>query len=558
MNITQFLDGLNTCTDFAAVKAFCYQDSQKNFVSALASKIPYLNRTHYNDLERLRDKIHVLTQDSTSFIDQILENLLKQDSLVDFSTALNQPSMIEILSHCSNQRDLLSLASTCRGMNTAVAAYRKRSELSTGNRPLRDILIELDIKPTTDNLLKFIQGNELRSINLEGLYEFDLCAIFPHIEWSLEKIVVDSCFISDTTLSSIAQHSPNLKVLELKRPWLFLFKTPDITDVGIRALVRGCPFLEVIAFPKCTKVSREGWLEVARHCSRIKRISIEDATDINDQFFQELAVHCDHIEAVNFNNSRLPMKELGAFLLRCPRLTEIKIASPSQDTDLLQDILYQFRGIRVLDITGLDATPSEQTEGVMMVLTRLKHLEKLKLSVAAFNDEWFAVALPYMKQLTSLELVAASQPPHLTQSTNAIAESCSDLECVSFPKAVVYENALIATIRANPKLKKITFNTNIGNDVLRSIWESCPNLIELRCEDHNSVPSMTEEAVITLLTRCKKIKNLSLPFLTLRIVQTIRANCKQIHSVRVKESSIDAFELLSDCNNIACIEIKSF
>ena len=152
-----------------------------------------------------------------------------------------------------------------------------------------------------------------------------------------------------------------------------------VTNLGLKAVARGCPSLKAFSLWNVSTVSDEGLIEVAEGCQKLEKLNLCKCSAISDKALIEVAK-------------------------KCPNLTELSIEScPQIGNEGLQAVgklCANLRSVSIKDCTGVG------DQGIAGLLTSASVvLRKVKLeSLAAVSDLSLAVIGHYGFSVTDLVL----------------------------------------------------------------------------------------------------------------------------------------------------------
>ncbi|XP_031372171.1 EIN3-binding F-box protein 1 [Punica granatum] len=154
--------------------------------------------------------------------------------------------------------------------------------------------------------------------------------------------------------------------------------TRGVTDIGLRAVARGCPNLQVLSLWNVPCIGDEGLVEIAKGCPHLEKLDIRHCHSITDRCLVALAKGCPNLTEVTIESCRKVSNEgLQTLAKCCLNLKSVSV----KDCPLVGD----------QGIAGLVSNAS-------FVLT------KLKLQGLNVTDLSLAVIGHYGKQVTELVL----------------------------------------------------------------------------------------------------------------------------------------------------------
>jgi EIN3-binding F-box protein len=107
-----------------------------------------------------------------------------------------------------------------------------------------------------------------------------------------------------------------------------------VTDVGLRAIARGCPSLRVLSLWNLSSVGDEGLCEIANGCHQLEKLELCQCSEITDKALLAVAKHCPNLTDLTIEScSKIGNEGLQAIGRCCPNLKSISI----KDCPLLGD-----------------------------------------------------------------------------------------------------------------------------------------------------------------------------------------------------------------------------
>ncbi|XP_059459913.1 EIN3-binding F-box protein 1 [Corylus avellana] len=153
-----------------------------------------------------------------------------------------------------------------------------------------------------------------------------------------------------------------------------------VTDVGLRAIARGCPSLRVLSLWNLSSVGDEGLCEIANGCHLLEKLELCQCPEITEKALLAVAKHCPNLTDLTIEScSKIGNEGLQAIGRCCPNLKSISI----KDCPLVGD------------------------QGVASLLASASYvLTKVKLQALNITDVSLAVIGHYGKAVTDLALIS--------------------------------------------------------------------------------------------------------------------------------------------------------
>lgn len=151
-----------------------------------------------------------------------------------------------------------------------------------------------------------------------------------------------------------------------------------VTDVGLKAIARGCPSLRVLSLWNVPSIGDEGLCEIANGCHLLEKLDLCQCPEISDKALLAIAKSCPNLTDLTIEScSKIGNEGLQAIGRSCPNLRSISI----KDCPLLGD------------------------QGIASLLSSTSYvLNKVKLQALNITDVSLAVIGHYGKSVTDLVL----------------------------------------------------------------------------------------------------------------------------------------------------------
>jgi hypothetical protein len=254
----------------------------------------------------------------------------------------------------------------------------------------------------------------------------------PH----LQELGLASTVRSDTTLQSILQHCPDLRILDLL--------CADVTDRAVDIIATCCPQIESVDLHS-TKVTGQGYVELARRCRSLRVLNFRDESWLtailsraifrHSAMLTELALYRCH----STDDSVLTV--LGKY---CPHLTKIDLFGCSHITSKGVTALAQ--GCAVLKVINLQFCSRVTDKAITAVAAHCADLRELDVSYCyRLTDATLLALAQHCPQLRWVKLLqcVVTETGLLT-----LATSCYWLNWVAYSKYCVRDVAAAANVRA--------------------------------------------------------------------------------------------------------------
>jgi hypothetical protein len=271
--------------------------------------------------------------------------------------------------------------------------------------------------------------------------------VFP----SLVYIHICNCSgVSDTTLLSLPDSCPKLQTLHVfRQDWLEY----HITDVGVRALLTGCPLLRETDVEYADRISHELRLELVRRCDFTRFHMAGLWRGLDNSCLQEIL--------------RLSGCLTSLHVKSCEWLQDATLLVCAQHCPLLTD----------LTLTSCKAIT---TEGVVSLITGCgATLKSVTLSgCVQLGDEVVMAITDHCPRLEVLHCPAGVTDAALVK----LAEGCPLLVEICLNHANISDPSVVTLASHCPRLNNVRFGprSDITMDAVRALAESCPSLVHLQ------------------------------------------------------------------------------
>ncbi|XP_010541601.1 PREDICTED: EIN3-binding F-box protein 2 [Tarenaya hassleriana] len=181
--------------------------------------------------------------------------------------------------------------------------------------------------------------------------------------------------VTDVGLRAIARGCPSLRVLSL-------LNLSSVGDVGLCEIAQSCLLLEKLELSRCAGITDKGLVAIAENCPNLIDLTIDSCSGLGNEGLKAIARHCTKLRSISIRNCSRIGDQGVAFLLAQPgcSLSKVKLQMLNI-TDLSLAVLGQY-GASVTDIV-LNGLRGVSEKG-FWVMGNGKGLKKLKsLSVTS-------------------------------------------------------------------------------------------------------------------------------------------------------------------------------
>uniref|UniRef100_A0A2N9HPA4 F-box domain-containing protein n=1 Tax=Fagus sylvatica TaxID=28930 RepID=A0A2N9HPA4_FAGSY len=289
-----------------------------------------------------------------------------------------------------------------------------------------------------------------------------------------------------------------------------------VTDVGLRAIARGCPSLRVLSLWNVSSIGDEGLCEIANSCHLLEKLDLCQCPEISDRALLAVAKGCPNLTDLTIDScSKIGNEGLQAIGRCCPNLKSISI----KDCHLLGD------------------------QGIASLLSSTSYvLTKVKLQALNITDVSLAVIGHYSKAVTDLALIGLPNVSERGFWVMGNGHGLQKLKSLSITSCRgVTDTGLEAVGKGCPNLKQFSLRkcAFLSDNGLVSFAKAAASLESLQLEECHRITQFgffgallncgTKLKALAVVN-CLGIKdlNLGLPLLT---------PCKSLRSLSIRNCS---------------------
>ena len=235
----------------------------------------------------------------------------------------------------------------------------------------------------------------------------------------------------------------------------------------------------------------------------------------------------------------------------CPKLKTLKLWKGTYTVSSIIELSEQALPLEWLNLPYIPTIPDADTaRRCGPALSRIRN--SFTSEITKHNNIDTAIhCTPYLTGIQYLTLDSSDDPGLLP----LLAQHCHSIECIhldsydlSLPDVLALcqanasleyiqsrvhlppltDDMLLALVQSCPRLENIAFTCAITDIGLLALSEHCPQLLEFRITESAQV---TETAVLQLLQRCRKLKQLYVPKLSLSAEAA--AEVKRTHRIAI-------------------------
>ncbi|KAL3655823.1 Transcription factor COE2 [Castilleja foliolosa] len=290
--------------------------------------------------------------------------------------------------------------------------------------------------------------------------------------------------------------------------------TRSLTDLGLKAVARGCPSLKVLSLWNLSSVGDEGLSEIATRCRNIEKLDLCHCPAITDKGFVSIAVNCPNLTSVTIESCpNIGNEGLKALGQNCPNLKSVTL----KNCPLIGD------------------------QGIAGLFTSAGHvLEKANIQALNISDVSLAVIGHYGSWLTDLALVDLRNVNERGFWVMGKGQGLQKMKSLSIISCQgVSDTALHAIGQGCPDLKTFVLRKCplVSDNGVVLFAKSAVSLKSFKLEE---IHRITQFGVFGVLANCNgKLKALAL------------SNCMGIKDVSFQ------FSLTLLCNSLRSLTIRS-
>ncbi|KAL8503730.1 hypothetical protein ACS0TY_022447 [Phlomoides rotata] len=260
--------------------------------------------------------------------------------------------------------------------------------------------------------------------------------------------------------------------------------THRVTNLGLKAISRGCPSLRVLSLWNLCSIGDEGLIEIAKGVHSLEKIDLSHCPAITDKGLIAIAMNSPNLISVTVEScSNIGDTSLQALARFCPNLKYITVKN----------------------------CPLVGDQGIATLFSSAGHvLMKAKLEMLKVSDASLAVIGHYGRALTDLTLVGLQNVNERGFWVMGMGQGLQNLKSLSItacPGASDLGVAVIAEGCPNLKLFALRKCPRVSDQGVASFAKGAESLESLQLEECHRI---TERGVFGILANCgKKLKALA-------------------------------------------------
>jgi hypothetical protein len=410
------------------------------------------------------------------------ESLNSTDRLLQEFLAASGAQVRCITSHISSRNDLLTLldvADRCphtEKLTVKQFRFARHSRVGTLLFPsnLRHLVWDYDLAVLTQQFqgLTHLSLSNIRRLSTEGLAAaLKHCRHLTELEIrgecqgiplevaipTLKSLTIVSAYLFNDILSAIGRTCVHLETLWVFRSILFDGPGEFVTDVGVRAVLQGCPLLRETDVEYAAGVGDGLRVELARR-RNLRTLTAGEWRYASERLLQAVLMVSPHLSEVDFRGREsLTDATLTECAQHCPLVTTVRLAACSNvTTGGMRVLVSALRRLRVLHIWAcvqlgddtvlaiaehcplleeLSCPVGVPDAAVVKLAEGCPHLTVLGLAGTHVGDAGLLALATHCVNLKELYLHDCSNITML--GVRALAENCPVLECTGLPLRLV-------------------------------------------------------------------------------------------------------------------------
>ncbi|KAA8521570.1 hypothetical protein F0562_012243 [Nyssa sinensis] len=430
-----------------------------------------------------------------------------------------------------------------------------------------------------------IEGDGYLSRSLEGKKATDVrlaaIAVGTGSRGGLGKLSIrgsnSTCGVTNVGLKAIARGCPSLRALSL-------WNVSSVGDEGLLEIANGCHLLEKLDLCQCPAISDKAVLAIAKNCPNLTSLTIESCSNIGNECLQAVGRCCPNLKSVSLKNCPLVGDQGIASLMSSSTyvLAKLKLQALNIGDVSLAVIGHYGKSVTDLSLIGLQNV-SERGFWVMgngqglqklrsFIITSCRgvtdlgleavgngcpNLRQFCLRKCAFVSDSGLVS--FAKAAASLESLQLEECHRVTQSGFfGVLVNCGEkLKALALANCFGIEDSVLR-FPLMPVCKSISLRSlsirncpGVGNASLAMLGRLCPQLQHV---DLSGLDGITDEGCLPLIESCENglaMVNLSgCVNLTDKVVSAIA----KLHGGTLELLNLDGCIHITDASLVAIAE----
>ncbi|KAK8913754.1 EIN3-binding F-box protein 1 [Platanthera zijinensis] len=204
------------------------------------------------------------------------------------------------------------------------------------------------------------------------------------------------CKVTDIGLSAIGKLCPFLHTLSL-------WNIPLVGDAGLSAIADGCAMLACLDLYECPLITDKVLIEIAQKCPNLSSLTLDSCSRISNDGLQAIGGHCQNLVSVSVKDCPLVGdRGISGLVAHLPSLARIKIQNLNINDVSLAVIGHYGKAVTDISLTGLEKI-SERGFWIMANALNLVNLTSCTISccpgITDLSLEAISKCCPRLKHL---------------------------------------------------------------------------------------------------------------------------------------------------------------
>ncbi|KAK3043725.1 hypothetical protein RJ639_001921 [Escallonia herrerae] len=378
--------------------------------------------------------------------------------------------------------------------------------------------------------------------------------------------------VTNLGLKAVARGCPSLRALSL-------WNVSSVGDEGLLEIAEGCPLLEKLDLSQCPAISDKALLAIARHCPNLNSLTIESCSNIGNESLQAVGRSCPNLKSVVVKNCPSVGDQGIASLLSSATfsLSKVKLQGLNITDVSLAVIGHYGKAITDLALIGLQNV----SERGFWVMGNGQGLQKLRsfaiISCGGVTDvglEAVGKGCPNLKQFClrkcsflsdnglvsfvksagSLESLQLEECHRITQSGffGVLVSCVGNLKALSFTNCLGIKDSTLrfSMMSLCKSLVSLSIQNcpGFGNASLAMVGRLCPQLQHV---DLTGLHGLTDEGLLSFIESCDaglaKVKLSS----CLNLTDTVISALAKQHGGTLELLNLDGCRCITDASLVA-------
>uniref|UniRef100_A0A2P2KM93 F-box domain-containing protein n=1 Tax=Rhizophora mucronata TaxID=61149 RepID=A0A2P2KM93_RHIMU len=396
---------------------------------------------------------------------------------------------------------------------------------------LEDVNLRFCEGLTDSGLVELAQdrGRTLKSLGVAAcarITDIALEAVGSHCK-VLETLSLDSEFIHNDGVLSVARGCPLLKVLKLQ--------CINVTDEALISVGNYCSSLEVLALYSFQQFTDKGLRAIGDGCKKLKNLTLSDCYFLSDKGLEAVASGCKeltHLEVNGCHNiGTLGLEAIGR---SCVYLTELALLYCQRVGN--HALVEVGRACKYLQALHLVDCSSIGDDAICSIAEGCRNLKKLHIRRCYEIGNRGIIAIgEYCKSLTDLSLRFCDRVGD--EALIAIGHGCSLKNLNVSGCHHIGDAGIVAIARGCPELCHLDISVlqDLGDMSMLELGEGCPLLKEIVLSHCRQITDVGLSHLVKNCTMLESCHMVYCPGITAAGVATVVSGCPNIKKVLVEK-----------------------